>query len=120
MQALDETVLSALKWDQDGLIAAIVQDHTSKDVLMMAWMNRESLQKTLEIGETVFYSRSRGTLWHKGETSGHTQRVVAAYVDCDADVLLFQVDAKGPACHTNNTSCFFRSLSDFAERPERL
>ncbi|MAU11006.1 MAG: phosphoribosyl-AMP cyclohydrolase [Anaerolineaceae bacterium] len=120
MQLLDEHVLNTLKWDQDGLIAAIIQDHSSKDVLMMAWMNRESLQKTLEIGETVFYSRSRATLWHKGETSGHTQRVIAMHVDCDADVLLIQVEANGPACHTNNTSCFFRTMTDFAEKPEQL
>ena len=105
--------LAALKWDADGLIPAIVQDASSKDVLMMAYMNAESLQRTLELGETVFWSRSRGKLWHKGETSGNVQRVVDLRVDCDGDTLLVLVEPAGPACHTGQTTCFFRDISEF-------
>ena len=113
---LTETVLSAIKWS-NGLIPAIVQDVKTKEVLMMAYMNREALQKTLETGETFFWSRSRNQLWHKGETSGHTQVVQAIQIDCDADTLLLLVDPKGPACHTNADSCFYRSLQDFSSSP---
>lgn len=104
--------LDALKWDRDGLIPAIVQDHQTQQVLTLAYMNRESLLKTLEIGETVFWSRSRQSLWHKGETSGHFQRVQSILVDCDADALVVLVDPIGPACHTGAISCFFRRLED--------
>lgn len=105
--------LESLHWDEHGLLPAIVQDATTKQVLMMAWMNEESMTKTLEIGETVFFSRSRQALWHKGETSGNVQRVREIWVDCDADTLLIQVDAAGPACHTGETSCFYRTLGEF-------
>jgi phosphoribosyl-AMP cyclohydrolase len=101
-----------LKFDEDGLIPAIVQDAESKAVLMMAWMNAESLKLTQERGETVFWSRSRGEIWHKGATSGNTQQVISISVDCDADVLLIQVKPSGPACHTGETSCFFRALEE--------
>jgi len=102
--------LSALRWDANGLIPAIVQQHDTKEVLMVAWMNEESLRKTLESSETWFWSRSRKELWHKGATSGNTQRVTEVRFDCDADTLLVLVDAAGPACHTGERSCFFRVL----------
>ncbi|MDN4526211.1 bifunctional phosphoribosyl-AMP cyclohydrolase/phosphoribosyl-ATP diphosphatase HisIE [Fictibacillus fluitans] len=98
--------LSSIKFDEKGLIPAIVQDARTKKVLTLAYMNEESLQKTLEIGETVFYSRSRQELWHKGETSGNTQKVIDIHVDCDQDALVVFVDPKGPACHTGSESCF--------------
>ena len=112
------TDLAKIKWDSQGLIPAIVQDAATQQVLMMAYMNAESLRQTLEIGETVFWSRSRGELWHKGATSGNIQKVREIYVDCDADTLLISVEPDGPACHTGNTSCFYRSLSDFAAPTE--
>ncbi len=93
-------------YDESGLVAAIVQDAESKKVLMLAWMNRDSLQLTLEIGETVFYSRSRQQLWHKGLTSGNRQKVISIATDCDRDALLITVEAAGPACHTLSESCF--------------
>ncbi|MDX1991513.1 MAG: phosphoribosyl-AMP cyclohydrolase [bacterium] len=102
-----------LKWDSQGLVPAIVQDAATGQVLMMAYMNAESLQKTAEIGETVFWSRSRGELWHKGATSGNTQKVQEIRVDCDGDTLLIMVEPAGPACHTGETSCFYRTLSEF-------
>jgi phosphoribosyl-ATP pyrophosphohydrolase/phosphoribosyl-AMP cyclohydrolase len=99
-----------VKWDERGLVPAIVQDVNTQQVLMMAYMSRESLAKTLETGETVFWSRSRGALWHKGDTSGNTQSIHAIYVDCDGDTLLILVDPAGPACHTGAVSCFYRLL----------
>lgn len=102
--------LDELRWDVQGLLPAVVQDARTQQVLMVAYMNRESLVRTLELGETVFWSRNRGELWHKGATSGNTQRVQAIYVDCDADTLLVLVNPAGPACHTGEVSCFFRSL----------
>lgn len=117
---LSAEVIETIKWSTTGLIPVIIQDAESKDVLMMAYMNAESLQKTLDIDETVFWSRSRQSFWHKGETSGNTQTVVDIRLDCDADTLLIAVEPTGPACHTNETSCFFRTLSEFADKPERL
>lgn len=105
-------VADSLKFDENGLIPAIVQDAATGAVLMMAWMNAETLRETLEKGETVFWSRSRGERWHKGATSGHVQRVVSMAVDCDADVLLIRVEAAGPACHTGEVSCFFRDIRE--------
>ena len=99
-----------IKFDSNGLIPAIVQDSKTKDVLMMAWMNAESLRLTLEKGETVFWSRSRQEIWHKGATSGNVQKVVEIKVDCDADTLLVLVEPAGPACHTGEQTCFFRSV----------
>ena len=99
-----------LQFNEAGLIPAIVQDATSHQVLMLAWMNEESLRLTLEQGETWFWSRSRGELWHKGATSGNIQRVREIFYDCDGDTLLVRVEAAGPACHTGEVSCFFRSL----------
>lgn len=103
-------VQTELLWNENGLIPAIVQDAQTKQVLMMAWMNAESLQKTLESGETWFWSRSRQEFWHKGGTSGNTQQVVEIRYDCDADTLLVLVDPAGPACHTGAVSCFYRNL----------
>jgi phosphoribosyl-ATP pyrophosphohydrolase/phosphoribosyl-AMP cyclohydrolase len=99
----------------DGLIPAIVQDTHTKDVLMLAYMNAESLQKTLESGETWFWSRSRRELWHKGETSGNVQKVVEIRYDCDADTLLVLVEPAGPACHTGERTCFYRTLATGAQ-----
>ncbi len=99
-----------LHWDARGLIPAVVQDAATGQVLMVAWMNAEALRLTLATGETHFWSRSRGELWHKGATSGNTQAVTGVYVDCDGDTLLVQVLPAGPACHTGAVSCFFRRL----------
>lgn len=99
-----------LKYDERGLIPAIVQQYDTKKVLMMAWMNEESLRLTLETRTTWFWSRSRRELWNKGATSGNVQRVVGLHADCDRDTLLVEVDAAGPACHTGAESCFFNKL----------
>jgi phosphoribosyl-AMP cyclohydrolase len=99
-----------LKWTEDGLIPAIIQDAHTGRVLMMAWMNRASLEKTLETRKTWFWSRSRKKFWMKGESSGHTQTVRDVAFDCDGDVLLIQVEQVGAACHEGFRSCFFRSL----------
>ncbi len=99
-----------LRFDERGLITAVVQHHLTKDVLMVAWMNADSLRLTQETGETHFWSRSRQELWHKGSTSGNVQRVQEIRVDCDGDTLLILVDPAGPACHTGETSCFFTEL----------
>ncbi len=101
MKKIDE-----LKWGSTGLIPAVVQDAVSGEVLTVAYVSRESLAKTCELGETVFYSRSRQCLWHKGETSGNTQKVVKIIADCDQDALVIKVNPKGPACHTGARSCF--------------
>ena len=101
-----------LKFDANGLIPAVVQDVHSKDVLMVAWMNAESLQKTQESGETWFWSRSRQEYWHKGATSGNIQKVIEICVDCDEDTLLVLVEPAGPACHTGENSCFYRKMED--------
>ena len=109
--------MNEIKFDQAGLVPAIVQDWRSGQVLMLAYMNREALQKTLESGETWFYSRSRNELWHKGETSGHFQQVRRISYDCDGDALLVQVEQTGVACHTGAASCFFRTLQAGATPP---
>lgn len=100
-----------LKFNEAGLIPAIVQDAATKQVLMMAWANEESIRLTVESGETWFWSRSRQELWHKGATSGNTQKVQEIYYDCDGDTLLISVNPAGPACHTGETSCFFRKIA---------
>jgi phosphoribosyl-AMP cyclohydrolase len=102
----------ALQWNEQGLIPAVVQDAESGLVLMVAWMNAESLRLTRETDQTHFWSRSRQELWHKGATSGNTQQVISIDVDCDEDVLLVRVKAAGPACHTGAVSCFFRPLDE--------
>ena len=105
-------LLTALKWNSEGLIPAIVQEVESGEVLMMAWMDQAALRKTLEVGQIHFYSRSRRSLWHKGATSGHVQVVVSIHVDCDADVLLVKVRQQGGACHEGYHSCFFRRVNE--------
>ncbi|MBS3946785.1 MAG: bifunctional phosphoribosyl-AMP cyclohydrolase/phosphoribosyl-ATP diphosphatase HisIE [Dethiobacter sp.] len=109
--------MNEIKFDQAGLVPAIVQDWHSGQVLMLAYMNREALQKTLESGETWFYSRSRNELWHKGETSGHFQQVRRISYDCDGDALLVQVEQTGAACHTGAAGCFFRTLQAVGTPP---
>lgn len=103
--------LEMIKFDEKGLVPAIVQDAQSKEVLTLAYMNEESLKKSLETGETWFYSRSRQELWHKGATSGHTQRIVDMRYDCDSDAILVLVEPAGPACHTGSYSCFSNRLN---------
>lgn len=110
--AMELVDIDSLKFNSDGLIPAIVQDASTHDVLMMAWMNAESLRLTLETGQTWFWSRSRSELWRKGATSGNTQDVVSIMVDCDADCLLVRARPAGPACHTGAMSCFYRALGD--------
>jgi phosphoribosyl-AMP cyclohydrolase len=111
-EPLEDVSLDGLRFDERGLLPVIVQDADGGDVLMMAWMNRASIERTLEEGRTVFWSRSRGELWRKGETSGHVQHVVEIRVDCDADVLLVRARQVGAACHTGKRSCFHRTLRD--------
>lgn len=102
-----------VRYDDRGLVPAVVQQHDTGEILMVAWMNRDTLTETLAGGETVFWSRSRGERWHKGETSGNTQRVVEVTADCDGDVVLVRVDQQGEgvACHTGERSCFYNPLS---------
>jgi len=109
MEKLDK-LLSKLKFDEKGLVPAIAQDVDTREVLMLAYMNRESLRLTLETGLCHYWSRSRQKLWKKGETSGSLQRVKEIFYDCDNDALLILIDQQGPACHTGNRSCFFRNL----------
>ena len=103
-------LLPTLKFDRDGLVAAVAQQHDTGEVLMLAWMNREAVEETLATGQVTYYSRSRGKLWRKGETSGQAQRLVELRVDCDGDALLLRVDQTGAACHTGTRSCFFRAV----------
>jgi phosphoribosyl-AMP cyclohydrolase len=106
-----ETVpLEEIRFDDRGLVPAVVQDAENGDVLMVAYMNAESLERTLEEGRTVFWSRSRHELWRKGETSGNVQHVESVRVDCDADTLLVRVHQTGAACHTGNRTCFYREI----------
>lgn len=100
-----------LKYDEKGLIPAIVQDAQTGQVLMLAYMNEEALRETLRTGQTHFWSRSRQTLWHKGATSGNIQHVIDLSIDCDADTLLVRVQPVGPACHTGSITCFYRTLA---------
>jgi phosphoribosyl-AMP cyclohydrolase len=104
------SLIDTFKFNDDGLIPAIIQDHENGQVLMMAWMNRESLGKTIETGYCTYWSRSRQQFWVKGETSGHVQRVKRISVDCDLDTLLIQVEQTGAACHEGYRSCFFRNV----------
>ncbi len=106
-----------LSFDARGLLPAIAQDATSGEVLMLAWMNAESVRRTLETGRVTYWSRSRQSFWVKGETSGHTQTLVEMRVDCDRDCLLVLVDQVGPACHTGAPNCFFTAIRDGEETP---
>ena len=105
-------LMNAIKFDENGLVAAVVQQYDSGQVLMLAWMNRAAVARTLATGEAHFYSRSRGFQWHKGEISGHTQKVVEIRLDCDGDALLLVVRQKGVACHTGRLSCWFNTVRD--------
>jgi phosphoribosyl-AMP cyclohydrolase len=104
--------LNKVQWNEHGLVPVIAQQASSNDVLMFAWMNREALEKTVETGEAVYWSRSRKKLWHKGETSGHIQKVLDIRLDCDSDVILLKVEqVDNIACHTGRHSCFFQQLN---------
>ncbi|MBN2372778.1 phosphoribosyl-AMP cyclohydrolase [bacterium] len=103
-----EIFVSGIKFDDKGLVPAIIQDWQNGQVLMMAYMNRESLLETIKTGRTVFWSRSRRCIWRKGETSGHIQKIKELLYDCDMDSLLFKVEQVGPSCHTGNRTCFYR------------
>lgn len=108
---LEEGLALAPKFDADGLIPAMAMDATTREPLMLAYMNADSLKMTLELGEAVYYSRSRQEIWHKGATSGHTQKIVEIRTDCDQDALVLYVDQEGSgACHTGRTSCFYRRV----------
>jgi phosphoribosyl-AMP cyclohydrolase len=106
---------ATLRYDANGLIPAIAQDHASGEVLMFAWMNAESVARTLATGQVTYWSRSRQAFWAKGETSGHVQLLVEMRIDCDRDCLLLLVDQTGPACHTHRRSCFYTALRDGQE-----
>lgn len=111
--------LNKVKWDENGLVPVIAQQLGTNDVLMFAWMNREALARTVELGEAVYWSRSRKKLWHKGEESGHVQKVHEIRLDCDEDVVLLKVEQKGDiACHTGRHSCFFQQLQGKASDGE--
>lgn len=124
MQALWD----ALRFDDDGLIVSVAQQHDTGEVLMLAWMNRDAIRETIETGQVCYWSRSRAALWRKGERSGQYQRLVEMRVDCDGDALLLMVDQSGVACHTGRRSCFFRALrgdglvtiADIEVKPEEL
>jgi phosphoribosyl-ATP pyrophosphohydrolase/phosphoribosyl-AMP cyclohydrolase len=109
--------LEKIQFDERGLVPAVVQDHETGEILMLAYMNAESLARTLQTGETWFWSRSRGELWNKGATSGNSQRVVELRLDCDGDSVVVRVEAAGPACHTGERSCFFRPLAGAPPAP---
>jgi len=106
-----ERFVDQLKFDAQGLVPGIVQDGTTGEVLMVAYMNRESLERTFATRDAHFWSRSRGVLWHKGETSGNRMAVKQMRIDCDGDCVLMRVDPSGPACHTGNRSCFYRTVN---------
>jgi phosphoribosyl-AMP cyclohydrolase len=110
------TLADAVRFNAQGLVPAIAQQHDTGEVLMMAWMNAASLAETLATGQVCYWSRSRQSLWRKGETSGHRQRLVECRLDCDGDAVLLLVEQEGPACHTGSRSCFFRPLSEGPDR----
>jgi phosphoribosyl-AMP cyclohydrolase len=106
-----EQALNELKYNENGLIPAIAQQHDSGEVLMMAWMNRQSIEETLSTGQVCYWSRSRNSYWRKGESSGNQQKLIALSTDCDGDTLLLKVDQKGAACHTGRRDCFYNEIS---------
>jgi phosphoribosyl-AMP cyclohydrolase len=120
MNELPAALEEAVAFDAQGLVCAVAQQHDSGEVLMVAWMNRAALAQTLASGQVCYWSRSRGTLWRKGESSGQTQRLVELRVDCDGDTLLLRVDQKGVACHTGRRACFYRRLADDGSLEEVL
>lgn len=105
-----ERALAQLRWTGDGLIPAVAQQYDTGEVLMLAWMNAESLRETLQTGQVCYWSRSRKSYWRKGESSGHVQKLIEMRIDCDGDSLLLLVDQAGPACHTNRRSCFYNAV----------
>lgn len=107
---MSKALADDIKWNADGLVPVIAQDVRTKQVLMHAWMNREALEKTLATGDMTYFSRSRNSLWRKGETSGHTQKLVRLWIDCDNDTLLAEIEQTGVACHTGEMSCFFKPV----------
>ena len=106
------TIYDKLHFNSRGLVAAVAQQHDTKEVLMLAWMSREAIEETLKTGEVTYYSRSRSKLWRKGESSGQTQKLIDMRLDCDGDALLLLVDQTGVACHTGRLSCFYRANRD--------
>lgn len=106
------SLLSAIKYNEAGLVPAIAQDAATDRVLMMAWMNKEAVEQTLATGFSHYYSRSRQKQWKKGESSGHVQKVLEMFLDCDGDTLLLKIEQTGPACHTNRESCFYKQSQD--------
>jgi len=118
--ALPKALEEAVTFDGDGLVCAVAQQHDSGEVLMVAWMNREALAETVASGQVCYWSRSRGKLWRKGESSGQTQRLVELCVDCDGDTLLLRVEQTGVACHTGRRACFFRRLGEDGSLEEVL
>lgn len=111
-QAAAERIADEITYNADGLVPAVAQQHDSGEVLMLAWMSRTALIETLTSGRVTYWSRSRQAMWRKGETSGHTQRLVECRMDCDDDTLLLLIDQTGPACHTNRRSCFYRTVGE--------
>jgi len=118
--SLPAALEAAVAFDGHGLVCAVAQQHDSGEVLMVAWMNRAALAETLATGRVCYWSRSRGKLWRKGETSGQTQALVELRVDCDGDTLLLRVDQKGVACHTGRRSCFYRAVAADGSLEEKL
>ena len=112
-------IIEEIKWNKDGLMPAIVQDALTREVLMLAYMNKEALEKTIETKSSWFYSRSRKELWNKGLTSGNTQKVVSIALDCDRDTILLEVIPNGPACHTGERSCFFNDKQEYDKKIDR-
>lgn len=106
-----KTTLSELKYNSDGLIPAIAQQHDTGEVLMMAWMNRQSIEETLNTGQVCYWSRSRNSYWRKGESSGNQQKLISMSTDCDGDTLLLKVEQKGAACHTGRRDCFYNEIT---------
>lgn len=115
-ETLIEEVVAGLAFNELGLIPAIAQQHDSGEVLMLAWMNAEAVRETLRVGQACYWSRSRGQLWRKGESSGHVQQLVEFRYDCDRDTVLLLVDQTGPACHTNRSNCFFHAVREGSVR----
>ncbi|MEA9600888.1 phosphoribosyl-AMP cyclohydrolase [Polynucleobacter sp. MG-28-Ekke-A2] len=117
----DQALLEAVTWNDQGLVPVIAQEVGSGDVLMMAWMNRDALLETIRLGEAVYWTRSRQKLWHKGEESGHTQKVKEIRLDCDGDTILLMVEQKdGIACHTGEHSCFFREWDSVSSNWQKI
>jgi len=120
MSELPAALEEAVSFDDKGLVCAVAQQHDSGEVLMVAWMNRDALAETLASGQVCYWSRSRGKLWRKGESSGQTQKLIELSVDCDGDTLLLRVDQKGVACHTGRRSCFYRAVAEDGSLKEVL